>query len=170
MNRLWLQRGIVAAFSHLLKAHDYALDAGENAWDFAVEIDLLKGAGLNNTDLYWLVKRGLICHGRETTLYGDDRRSFDCRCGIGFSRRSCFLLTDAGLEQARRIGARTSCSHAFGGSVSSLPKRHVIHHTDSKADQCSWRTRVRHRDWRLFSGRMGGRFAFRCRYQDDRRA
>ena len=52
-----------AAFRILLQAWDYAEGCQRNAWDFAIEIHNLREHGLTNSDLRWLVCKGLAKHG-----------------------------------------------------------------------------------------------------------
>jgi hypothetical protein len=101
--RMCLQPRMMAAFGQLLKAHRYARDVNSDVWDFAVEIDEFQKIGLNTTDLRWLTSQGLVAHAHETSVYGDDRRSFDHERGAVFSKRSCFVLTPDGVRRVRRI-------------------------------------------------------------------
>ena len=52
----------------LLEAFDYAVDTESERWDFAVSILELRDAGLNDSDMRWLVRRGFVEHAREVTV------------------------------------------------------------------------------------------------------
>ena len=68
----------------LWRAYMYAQDARVDLWDFALEIDNLYETGLTISDLRWLVAKGLVEHGRETSVYGDSHRSFHPSEGFNF--------------------------------------------------------------------------------------
>jgi hypothetical protein len=103
---------IKAALKILLEASGYATDVGRDSWDFAVEIKRLLGVGLSASDLRWLVCRGYVEHGREVTPRGDDRRQFRSTGELTFCRRTCFVLTRAGLAFARDVmDGKTTLQH-----------------------------------------------------------
>src|SRR5262249_816907 len=58
----------------LWHARDCAQDAHASLWDFALEIDKLYEAGLTITDLRWLVVKGFVERGAETSASGDAHR------------------------------------------------------------------------------------------------
>jgi len=90
----------VDAFNLLFEAHRYALDTGNSVWDFAVEIHVLRGAGLSVSDLRWLLCKGYVTKANEVTRTGDEHREFRPGGALTFSRRSCFVLTDQGVACA----------------------------------------------------------------------
>lgn len=75
-------------------------------WDFALELRELRAVGLGNSEMRWLLRKGYIEHGKETTLPGESRRTFRRTAGSTFGKRSCFILTDAGRDAARAFGTR----------------------------------------------------------------
>ena len=83
--------------------YDYAQDAQANVWTFAVEVQTLRQEGLSDNDLRWLVSKGLALHAHEIKEFGDDERHFRNLGRLKFTRESCFVLTAAGVELARRI-------------------------------------------------------------------
>lgn len=93
-----------AALALLGHAYDCALSTGAAPWDFALEIGELCAAGLTVTDLRWLVVKGLIEHGSETTAYGDLHRSFTRSSGFNFLATTCVVLTKKGVAFACRAG------------------------------------------------------------------
>lgn len=92
-----------AALALLAHARDCALNTRAAPWDFAVEIGELCAAGLTVTDLRWLVVKGLVAHGSETSLYGDKHRSFTRSNGFNFLATTCFVLTNKGASFARGL-------------------------------------------------------------------
>jgi hypothetical protein len=87
----------------LLEALDYADDLRLTAWDFAVEISALRGLELTNSDLRWLIGKGLVEYAVETTMSGECERTFRPPTRPLFSRRGAFVLTAAGAEFARAL-------------------------------------------------------------------
>lgn len=85
----------------LLEAREYADDTGTDRWNFALEIGELRSVGLTKSDLRYLVLKGYVEHARETTLPGEATRSFHKSHGLTFSKRSCFVITEAGVFAAR---------------------------------------------------------------------
>jgi hypothetical protein len=89
-----------AGLSVLLEAHDYALDLQLDSWDFAVELSTLRHLGLTNSDCRWLAGKGLVECGFEMTLAGDERRSFRQCTNLKLTKRTCLILTSAGVDAA----------------------------------------------------------------------
>ncbi len=84
----------------LLKAYDYAEEFNVSPWYFAVEICDLRAAGVMNNDLRWLISAFYVEHAQEVEFHAETARQFDSLCGLSFSDRSCFVLTEAGKEYA----------------------------------------------------------------------
>lgn len=116
---------IVAAMTQLTEAHQYAVDAGRDVWDFAVEIHALRAVDLTTNDFRWLACKGYVEHAQETTRPGAEKRSFRPDDEVRFSNKSCFVLTKAGLALAEAIlrdvspGSRGA---AGNGSEPALPE------------------------------------------------
>jgi hypothetical protein len=98
-----IDESLRAGLASLWQAYRYALDAGAELWDFALESERLYKTGLTISDLRWLVAKGFAEHGRETSVYGDAHRSFRPSRGLNFVRTTCFVLTPTGAEFAARI-------------------------------------------------------------------
>jgi hypothetical protein len=98
--RLALSPRLQAGLSVLLEAHDYALDLRLDSWDFAVELSTLRPLGLTNSDCRWLAGKGLVECGFELTLAGDERRSFRQCTNLKLTKRTCLVLTSAGVVAA----------------------------------------------------------------------
>lgn len=92
-----------AGLALLRQAHLYALDAGADLWDFALENDHLYGVGLTISDLRWLVGKTFVEHGQEVSFYGDPHRSFRRSVGFNFEPTTCFVLTPKGVEFADKV-------------------------------------------------------------------
>jgi hypothetical protein len=100
----------------LMEARQYAAEVERDIWDFAVEIDTLQQAGCTNSEFRLFVCKGYVDHAKETTLAGEEARTFQRRQrpgGLTFSRRTCFVLTDAGNRFACSVltepSAETPC-------------------------------------------------------------
>jgi hypothetical protein len=114
----------------LMEARQYAAEVKRDIWDFAVEIDTLRQAGCTNSEFRWFVCKGYVDHAKETTLAGDEARTFQRQQrpgGLTFSRRTCFVLTDGGNRFAcsvlTELSADTPCGLvACTNSVPETPK------------------------------------------------
>ena len=83
------------------QAQNYARHLSRSLWDFAVESEALLQAGLNLSDLRWLVCAGLVEHGRDVTEPGASPRVFRREEGLVFGPNTCFVLTPAGEQHVR---------------------------------------------------------------------
>jgi hypothetical protein len=111
------------ALAILQEAYAYACELGRPAWDFAVEIHVLREAGLTHSDLRWLVCRGLVAHAAETTRDGQDSRDFRPTGALTFTKRTCFVLaeTAAGPAQASTDSCPTAAVPLQPGPAASSP-------------------------------------------------
>jgi len=91
---------IASALSLLRRAREYAEDLGRDVWDFAVEIQTLRAAGISNSDLRWLLGKGYVEHATEVTRPDDAGRKFRRDTGCRFSRKTCLVLTASGDQVA----------------------------------------------------------------------
>ena len=91
------QRG----FALLLEAYEYSHHVGRHLWDFAVESHLLRSFGLTENDFRWLVCKGYVKHAEEVTRPGEMGRQFKPSGELVFSEKTCFVLTEAGVEFLR---------------------------------------------------------------------
>lgn len=98
-----IPHNIPAAVSILSEAHQYAQSLDRDVWEFALELQNLSGAGISINDLRWLACNGYVNHGEELEQTSEGRRVFRTYPGLGFTQRSCFVLTRAGVEFALQI-------------------------------------------------------------------
>jgi len=95
---------------HLLQAQQYADQLERDAWDFAVEISSLHQLGITRSDLRWLICNRYVEHACEVTLPGGDRRQFRRQGELTFTRRTCFVLTESGLELLKTSASKVDGS------------------------------------------------------------
>ena len=86
----------------LRDAWEYARDVAIDPWQFAVELQTLRAAGVSNNVLRWLIGRKFVQHGSETTRTADRRRKFRKHSSLSISDRDCFVLTETGYKSLRR--------------------------------------------------------------------
>jgi hypothetical protein len=95
-----LSRELQSALAELLSAFQSAKDTESAQWDFAVSIRLMSKLGLTMTDLRWLVRKGFVEHAQEVTVLGENGRAFRPTGDLTFTRKTCFVLTEAGVARA----------------------------------------------------------------------
>jgi hypothetical protein len=84
------------ALRAMLRAWHFAHDLGESPWEFAVEIRALRDFGMTDSDLRWLVAKGLAEFAEDSRKPGRGPRRFRRRNRLPFNDRSCFVLTENG--------------------------------------------------------------------------
>lgn len=110
----------------LLEAHECAQELARTPWDFAVEIQSLREQGLTSTDFRWLACKGYVGHAQEVTSVGEKARAFQPDAAMAFSDRTCFVLTDDGVDFVRR---------SFGQPASDHVPVDEEHHSSPKENQ-----------------------------------
>ena len=95
--------------SPLLEASEYATDTGRDFWDFAISIRQLIRLGASETDMRWLVCKGMVEQRIEVTTEGDVAREFRPAGNLTFSRRTCFVLTRTGIIAAHSHSELARC-------------------------------------------------------------
>jgi hypothetical protein len=103
---------LCAPLALLWRAYACAQDAHAAPWDFALEIGKLYEAGLTITDLRWLVVKGFVEHGAETSVYGDAHRSFTRSEGFNFLPTTCVVLTKKGTAFACQVLQTAAAANA----------------------------------------------------------
>jgi len=106
-----------AALAILAEAYHYACASEKDVWEFALELPNLAAAGVSINGLRWLACSGYVRHGEEIESAADGRRNFRLQAGLSFTQRSCFILTQAGIEFAERFAATDSKATAPTTSV-----------------------------------------------------
>lgn len=126
---------------HLLcEAWILARWAGQDVWQFAVEIDQLRALGLSHTDLRCLLCRGYLEHARERSTASTSVRIFQPLRTLILPPRTCFVLTARGWKAASELGTEKSANGVARaeGSMAvpcSLPK---TPRWDGEARQLWW--------------------------------
>ena len=119
---------IKAALVALSEALNYAQDLGTDPWEFAIEISSMRRLKLSNSDLRWVVVRGLVEHAVEVTLSDDAQRNFRHPARLLFSKKTCFVLTPAGSDWAREFREKNGSRHrAEGRSATEQPVLALVH-------------------------------------------
>jgi hypothetical protein len=95
-----INNNIRIGLAMLWQAYAYAQEAGADIWDFALEIDRLYASGVTISDLRWLVAKGFVEHGLESSVYGGPHRSFRPGTGFFFEHGTCVVLTPQGAAVA----------------------------------------------------------------------
>ncbi len=98
----------------LLEAYDCAMEASRDVWDFAVEISVLEECGITRSGFRSLVCKGLVHHARESKPVRGQVRSFRPTGNLTFHRRTCFILTESGVQLARGLAAEKEPSEGNG--------------------------------------------------------
>ena len=87
------------ALEQLLRASRYADECRADRWQFAVEISELLAGGATHTDIRWLIYRGFVLHGKETTVPGDAERSFRPLPATAIPADARVVLSPAGAKE-----------------------------------------------------------------------
>jgi hypothetical protein len=90
----------------LREAYVLAAAAERDPWDFAVEIDQLRAAGLTHSALRWLVCTGFLGLGTEEIAAASAVRQFRPSENLSLNDRSCFVLTSQGVELVETLSSR----------------------------------------------------------------
>lgn len=96
------------ALSLLLQAHGYAQELQRSPWDFALELEALREAGLNHNDCRWLVYQNYLLHSVATGLPRETEGTANATAHFVLTSGSCFILTRHGVALARAILADKS--------------------------------------------------------------
>src|SRR5262245_19890734 len=95
----------------LLTAFDYAQDSQADSWQFAMEFADIVSSGATLADIRWLIHRGFAEHARETTIPGDETRTFRRLSLATFPPDGSLVLTPFGAAALRPLVARTAASN-----------------------------------------------------------
>lgn len=101
----------------LLEAHECARELGQDPWQFALKLTTLREEGLTTSLCRWLLSEGYVRKAVETTRLSSRQRTFCPVAHLELPPRSCFVLTEAGVELAHLIAAATGTDRPAGGSA-----------------------------------------------------
>jgi hypothetical protein len=125
-----VQADMVSGLRLLSEAFACARDVEADLWEFAVEVEELRYAGLRNTHLRWLARKGYIEHGPETGTPAHGECGLEIN-RLGFSDRSCVILTESGAGFASEVLQEWSDDSRgeparFGSNGSTGPQQRVL--------------------------------------------
>jgi len=123
------------ALSLLEQAREYAAELARSPWDFAVEIAVLREAGLTNSDLRWLVCREYVVCKQDVTTRESSQREFEPGGPLIMTGSACFVLTETGARLARdglQEPTPTSTGHNNGHSRLLLFEANGNHRTPAR--------------------------------------
>lgn len=98
-----INESLRAGLALLWRAYLCAQDTRISVWEFALRSVRLYEAGMTDTDLHWMVAKGFVEHGEETSGHDEPHRSFRRNEGYTFSNRSCLVLTESGAALAEHV-------------------------------------------------------------------
>lgn len=110
------ERLLAAAFEMLWRAYRYALGAGLDAWDFAVEIREFHRSQISNSELRWLLVQGYARHAAEIAS-SDGKRRFRDASPATLGDDSCFVIAEAGLSLISSWNATSTTRNATTQAV-----------------------------------------------------
>src|SRR5437762_4615711 len=87
------------ALETLLRASNYADECHADRWQFAIDLPELLASGATFTDIRWLIHRGFVLHGKETTIPGDPQRSFRPLPATAIPADAYLVLSPAGAKE-----------------------------------------------------------------------
>jgi hypothetical protein len=103
----------------LLEAYDCAQELECDPWQFAVELDVLRSAGLTNSQLRWLLQSGYVNHAQEQNDFCHRTRRFRRIPNLSLPAKTCVVLTPEGVGF---VGAAHGGGEAArGGGVPGRP-------------------------------------------------
>lgn len=98
-----MDESLRAGLAILWRAYICAQYTGANVWDFALRIGRLYEAGMTSSALRWMVARGFVEHGQETSGQYDSLRSFRRSKGYFFNHHTRVILTPSGAALAQHV-------------------------------------------------------------------
>jgi hypothetical protein len=101
--KLIVPRKTRAGWALLLEGYDYCESLGRDLWDFAVDIQSLRRAGLTNNTLRWMICQGWLSHADELPSSDAPARVFRGSGLLTFGKATCFVLTVSGVDAARQV-------------------------------------------------------------------
>jgi hypothetical protein len=108
LRRVEIRPHMLEGLALLRQAHEYAQELGQDPWELAVELEVLRAAKLSNSDLRWLVGVGYVEHAVEISGPSDHTRQFRRTPLLNFDDATCLILTPAGVVAAQEACERES--------------------------------------------------------------
>jgi hypothetical protein len=105
----------------LLEAYRYAIDLEVDQWGFCTRLSTVREMGLNDTDVLWLVKAGLVEFAYDVSLPGELTRQFRRSENLVFTETLCFVLTVTGLEFTEAWGRTCASASDQSGTLLGAP-------------------------------------------------
>jgi len=118
-----LEMVAVQALEPLCEAYERARELQTDVWEFAVELDALRSAGLSSSQLRCLIRKGYVEHAVETYSPGRRKRAFRPIRNLSFPPGTCVALTPAGFAyvKARESACSSQLAQGIGESEDSKP-------------------------------------------------
>jgi len=115
----------------LLQAYESAQQLARDVWDFAVELRTLEQQGLTHANLRFLTAKGYLQHARRVSSRGAAKPKYEALGAARFTRRTCFVLTEAGLVLARAVCREAAATDPLRPADATNPVPAVGPHYDS---------------------------------------
>jgi len=126
-----------------MQAFEYAQDVDRNRWEFAIGFDELQRVGLTTADCRWMVCKGWSELAKELTPHPGLPRRFRHDVGLAISQRSCFVLTDTGVQMTRQMNhSKTNAVRLVDEHVVSEPLVTLRPHWDRDRHELRVGTRL----------------------------
>lgn len=118
---------LATALRMLLRARLYAQREQCNPWQFAVELEEFRYAGISRTELRWMLLNELVEHAQEVLDWNSSRRKFKQLPKHIVPADACFILSDLGLSHLvnREPGGSSKRNGRLGVELSENLKVHL---------------------------------------------
>ncbi len=110
-----------SALVMLFRAYQYAVDTKANRWQFAIEMEEFRNAGITVSELRWLVAKGLALQAKEIFDTNCETRKFVALKTTAMSSGTCFVLTDYGVSFLEKAIHAFHQSHPGNSGQTGLP-------------------------------------------------
>lgn len=87
----------------LWRAHLYALDTKLDRWQFALELEEFRRAGVSISELRWLLASGFAAHARELVSISTEARRFAPLQRHIITSDACLILSERGVRLIERM-------------------------------------------------------------------
>jgi hypothetical protein len=97
-----------AGLALLWRAYLCAQDTGVNVWELGLRTGRVYESGMTASDLRWMVAKGFVEHGEETSGYDEPHRTFRRSKAYFFNNHTCLILTPSGAALAEHVFRETA--------------------------------------------------------------